>query len=296
MHQSTVHTVYACCDIIFQDLWPVLYACKTCFLTSRLQNPQANHPIWQKTKAFGEAVSKLHEAEYLARLREIKSKWPHETKEKLVTEQQAGKQTETREQKERVARLKQKTQEWQSKLVSLLWEFDRGEIYMPSQEEEEEEKNKRKRAAGFSIEACDEEEEEEHEEQEAVIERSMILSTYNICGDKALHICMLVAYSHPDDSPARLALLEVAQELICTYETENPVEYDAGIIVSRFVLEYFLCVRACVIYTYIYIYIYIYIYTYIHTYIHTYRLGVIGVNLHMTVYLLYIYIYTHMDS
>jgi hypothetical protein len=45
-----------------------------------------------------------------------------------------------------------------------------------------------------------------------------VLHTYNVCGDKALHICMLVAYSYAEDSPEREALLDVVKKLIKKFD------------------------------------------------------------------------------
>jgi hypothetical protein len=193
---------------------------------------QANHPIWKKIESFAEAVTKLHanankEAESSARSREIRMKreqhLSEELREKFEKEQQAEKR---KEREERLDRLKKQTQAWKTKLVSLLWEFDSGEIYMPMQEEEEEEeRNKSKRAASNSN---SKEASNRKAEKEAAIEKSRILSTYNICGDKPLHICMLVAYSYPNESPARTALLEVAKEFIWKNQNEGAVGKDMG--------------------------------------------------------------------
>ncbi len=67
-----------------------------------------------------------------------------------------------------------------NELVEALWLYDKGDIYW----------------------GCDGEDE------------TKVLSTYNICGDKALHVCMLVAYSYGENSAERKVLLEVVKLLI----------------------------------------------------------------------------------
>jgi hypothetical protein len=78
------------------------------------------------------------------------------------------------EAKERIPKL-------QKALVQRLFEFDRHELYPKDKEN---------------------------------ISESSVLRNYNICGDKALHMCILMAYKHPEKSRQREALLNVAKVLI----------------------------------------------------------------------------------
>jgi hypothetical protein len=112
---------------------------------------------------------------------------------------------------ERAAIFEQKRKEME-RLTSILWEFDCGEIYLQKAEEEE------------NIVSKPGEENEESQckaKKEAEIEKSQILSTYIICGDKALHICMHVAYSYDEGSEMRRFLVKVAKKLISKHRRET---------------------------------------------------------------------------
>jgi hypothetical protein len=147
----------------------------------------------------------------------MKKEHGEEAKEKLAKEQETEKR---KEKEERAKILKQQTQNWQNKLISVLWEFDGGEMYVEQQEDDDDD-NKSK-----SSRSEEDAKTKRKAEKDAQIEKSRVLSTYNICGDKALHICMLVAYSHPNDCPARIALLEVAKELIKKCNSEASLRRD----------------------------------------------------------------------
>ncbi len=44
---------------------------------------------------------------------------------------------------------------------------------------------------------------------------------HNICGDRALHMCILTAYRYTEDSPARAFLIQLAKDLIQDWVPAN---------------------------------------------------------------------------
>jgi hypothetical protein len=49
---------------------------------------------------------------------------------------------------------------------------------------------------------------------------------YNICGDKALHMCILAAYTYEEKNPSRKFLLQLAKELIKELNEDENVKIN----------------------------------------------------------------------
>ncbi len=168
---------------------------------------QANHPIWKLIKEFAELIGKAHkqakqEAQederqrkkwWSRRQKELKKALNSLTTSERIKQEQLNaeedkkfKQKETRSKAEearlRTKKLQELTTSLEEKLLPVLESFDQGLMYSPDEKDDE--------------------------------KKWLPLLTYNICGDKALHMCMLTAYKYPEKSLERNALKVVVKKLI----------------------------------------------------------------------------------
>jgi len=151
--------------------------------THTYKRSQANHPIWGRLKKFAERVGRQN----TKTLKEAAAR-KHHSQQK----QQRGSSPARADDKddsesvidfERKLKLKEYIKEQREKLLPILLEYDQGEVYSPSEANE--------------------------------LKKGKILKQYNICGDKALHMCMLMAYRYGQGSSnMRDVFINLAKELI----------------------------------------------------------------------------------
>jgi hypothetical protein len=161
---------------------------------------QSNHPVWKAVKEFAEDVRKTN-ADKEAKVAEIKKRDKQAQGPNQGQDPKPEDQIPTQNEMNLNAEFLEKTEREISDLVEILWEFDRGEIYAS---ETRDEKDLTTAVENKRTKNCFKKQQD----------KPRVLSTYNICGDKALHICMLMAYSSPEKSQERMALLEVVRQLI----------------------------------------------------------------------------------